>query len=74
MAGKTQESVTNIERHAPQSSRGRERRARILKAATDLFLKTGYGDTSIDAIVEKSGGSKATLYTYFPTRMICFER
>ena len=68
LAGKTQESVTNIERHAPQSSRGRERRARILKAATDLFLKTGYGDTSIDAIVEKSGGSKATLYTYFPTK------
>lgn len=68
MAGKRQGSVADINRHAPQSSRGRERRARILKAATELFLKTGYGETSIDAIVEKSGGSKATLYAYFPTK------
>jgi len=52
----------------PASSRGLERQARILKAATELFLKGGYGETSIDAIVEKSGGSKATLYSYFPTK------
>lgn len=53
---------------APTSSRGRERMARILDAATELFLKDGYGATSIDAILEVSGGSKATLYTYFPTK------
>lgn len=52
----------------PVSSRGQERQARILQAATTLFLKTGYGETSIDAIVEQSGGSKATLYSYFPTK------
>ena len=60
--------MTELSRQAPHSSRGRERRARILKAATELFLQAGYGDTSIDAIVERSGGSKATLYTYFPTK------
>lgn len=60
--------VVDIDSRQPQSARGRERRARILEAATELFLQTGYADTSIDAIVEKSGGSKATLYTYFPTK------
>ncbi len=57
----------------PASSRGQERQARILGAATTLFLKTGYGDTSIDAIVEQSGGSKATLYSYFPTKAALFR-
>lgn len=52
----------------PASVRGQERQARILKAATELFLREGYGATSIDAIVEKSGGSKATLYSYYPTK------
>jgi TetR/AcrR family transcriptional regulator, mexJK operon transcriptional repressor len=52
----------------PNSSRGRERLARILDAATDLFLRDGYGATSIDSILEVSGGSKATLYNYFPTK------
>lgn len=52
----------------PQSSRGRERLAKILEAATELFLRDGYGATSIDSILERSGGSKATLYSYFPTK------
>lgn len=52
----------------PNSSRGRERLARILDAATELFLRDGYGETSIDSILEVSGGSKATLYNYFPTK------
>ena len=52
----------------PVSLRGQERQARILQAATELFLETGFGATSIDAIVERSGGSKATLYSYYPTK------
>jgi len=55
------------------SARGRQRKARILAAATTLFLKVGYGATSIDAIVEKSGGSKATLYSFFPTKADLFR-
>jgi TetR/AcrR family transcriptional regulator, mexJK operon transcriptional repressor len=53
---------------SPKSSRGRKRRERILAAATELFLQNGYGATSIDSIVECSGGSKATIYSYFPTK------
>jgi len=57
----------------PVSSRGQQRKVKILSAATDLFLSAGYGETSIDAIVEKSGGSKATLYSYFPTKADLFR-
>ena len=55
------------------SSRGQQRKAKILTAATTLFLSDGYGETSIDAIVEKSGGSKATLYSYYPTKADLFR-
>lgn len=58
---------------ARRSSRGQKRQDKILQAATALFLKTGYGDTSIDVIVERSGGSKATLYSYFPTKADLFR-
>ena len=57
----------------PVSTRGQERQARILKAASELFLQEGYGETPIDAIVERSGGSKATLYSYFPTKGALFR-
>ena len=60
--------LTKVQKVAPQSSRGRERHARILCAATELFLRDGYAETSIDSILELSGGSKATLYSYFPTK------
>lgn len=55
------------------SSRGQQRKAKILSAATRLFLSEGFGETSIDAIVEKSGGSKATLYSYYPTKADLFR-
>ena len=55
------------------SSRGEQRKAKILSAATKLFLSDGYGETSIDAIVEKSGGSKATLYSYYPSKADLFR-
>lgn len=53
---------------APSSKRGQLRKASILKAATTLFLKHGYGETSVNMIVARSGGSKATFYSYFPTK------
>jgi AcrR family transcriptional regulator len=44
-----------------------------LEAATELFLKVGYEQTSIDAILLQSGGSKSTLYAYFPTKEDLFR-
>ncbi len=57
----------------PQSARGKARLARMLAAATELFLRDGYEQTSIDAILVQSGGSKATLYAYFPTKEDLFR-
>jgi AcrR family transcriptional regulator len=45
----------------------------MLGAATELFLRDGYEQTSIDAILVQSGGSKATLYAYFPTKEDLFR-
>lgn len=64
----TSKESTATQAVEPQSSRGRERYTRIIAAATDLFLRDGYSETSIDRILELSGGSKATLYSYFPTK------
>jgi TetR/AcrR family transcriptional regulator, mexJK operon transcriptional repressor len=57
----------------PQSARGRARLQRMLAAAAELFLRDGYDKTSIDAILVLSGGSKATLYAYFPTKEDLFR-
>lgn len=62
-----------IHRIEPQSARGRARLAKILDAATELFLKVGYEQASIDAILLQSGGSKSTLYAYFPTKEDLFR-
>lgn len=66
-------SVPMINRLEPQSARGRARLNKILDAATGLFLKVGYEQTSIDAILLQSGGSKSTLYAYFPTKEDLFR-
>jgi AcrR family transcriptional regulator len=62
-----------IHRLEPQSARGRARLNKILEAATDLFLRVGFEQTSIDAILLQSGGSKSTLYAYFPTKEDLFR-
>jgi len=48
----------------PQA-RGLARREAMLRAATELFLEKGYDDTSLAEIVERSKGSRSTLYEQF---------
>jgi AcrR family transcriptional regulator len=45
-----------------------ERRRAILDAATDLFHEVGYERASMAAISARVGGSKQTLYSYFPSK------
>jgi TetR/AcrR family transcriptional repressor of mexJK operon len=40
-------------------------REALLEAAAAVFLERGYGGASIDAVVERAGGSKATVYALF---------
>jgi TetR/AcrR family transcriptional repressor of mexJK operon len=59
---------TNRQATVPSSRRGHQRKASIVKAATTLFLENGYSETSVNTIVARSGGSKATFYSYFPSK------
>jgi AcrR family transcriptional regulator len=43
-------------------------RERILSVASDLFTNQGINATSVDAIVEKAGIAKVTLYKYFKSK------
>jgi len=47
-------------------------RERILEAATQLFLATGYGSTSIEAVAARAGVSKRTLYDRFADKSTLF--
>ena len=44
------------------------KRAEILAAATEVFFDEGYARASMDRVLAKVGGSKRTLYNYFPSK------
>ena len=47
---------------------------KIVEAASELFFEQGYQATTIDHVVERSGVSRPTLYTYFKTKEeLCIE-
>lgn len=54
-------------------SKPEERREHILDVAADVFASEGYGATSMSSIAARLGGSKATLYKYFPSKEHLFE-
>lgn len=41
---------------------------RILAASREIFLTHGYGGTAIDDITDLAGVSRASFYTYFPSK------
>src|SRR5580658_807520 len=57
---------------APAASRGRPRseRARqaILASAAELLLARGLAAVSMDAVAERAGVSKATIYRWWPSK------
>jgi TetR/AcrR family transcriptional repressor of mexJK operon len=42
--------------------------AQVLNAAKTVFLRDGYGATSMDAVAREAGVSKATLYAHFTSK------
>jgi AcrR family transcriptional regulator len=48
--------------------RTEEKRDEIVRIATELFEKHGFERCSMAALSERLGGSKATLYGYFPSK------
>lgn len=50
---------------------GGDCRARLLQAATEMFIAEGYG-TSVDRIAAQAGVAKQTLYNHFPSKADLF--
>jgi AcrR family transcriptional regulator len=48
-----------------QSKQARSKQEKILDVAAELFLERGYDAVSLDDILERAGGSKTTLYSYY---------
>src|SRR5438067_4271028 len=48
--------------------RTEQKRDEIVRIASELFEKHGYDRCSMAALSERLGGSKATLYGYFPSQ------
>ncbi len=52
----------------PAKLRRELKREAILAAAKQLFFAEGYANVSMHRVVERVGGSKATLYSHFPSK------
>ncbi len=57
---------------AQLKSRSDVRRETILRVAAEIFLEEGYAAASMSAIAARLGGSKGTLYNYFPSKTDLF--
>ena len=55
------------------SEKGKKRYELIVKTALELFLKNGYEKTSLSDIVAISGGSLASIYTFFESKEGLFQ-
>lgn len=56
-----------------REARRNDRRAAIIAVAYSSFLERGYAATTMSGIASKIGGSKATLWNYFPSKEALFE-
>ena len=57
---------------APRPRTSAARRNAFVTVARDAFFSRGYGGTSMSSIAAKVGGSKTTLWTYFPSKQDLF--
>jgi TetR/AcrR family transcriptional repressor of mexJK operon len=57
----------------PGRRKSEEKRASILCAAGDLFLTRGFAGTSMDAVTERAGVSKQTVYSHFSSKEDLFR-
>lgn len=53
--------------------RSQEKHLAIIDAAKELFLEAGFGPTSMDAVAERAGVSKRTVYSHFESKEALFD-
>src|SRR6187431_2051724 len=56
-----------------RKGRPNDRREALLQAAAEVFFEQGYAATSIDAIIERAGGSKRNIYNEFGNKQGLFS-
>ena len=49
-----------------------KKRDSIIKSALSAFLELGYGGTTMDEVVKRAGGSKASIYKHFKNKEYLF--
>ncbi len=73
----TLESALSIEMipdsTAPLDDAATARRKAFVDAAREAFFTNGYAGTTMSSIASKVGGSKTTLWSYFPSKEDLFE-
>lgn len=55
-------------REIRRTERGEQRRQALMEAARQVFLEQGYEGASIEEVMRRVGGSKASLYSYFGSK------
>jgi len=58
---------------AVESVRRQNKRAELLKVATDQFLSQGYEGLSLDTVIARAGGTKSNVYTLFGDKARLFQ-
>lgn len=61
-------SEGSLKSRLPQRQRGRDRVARLMEAATALFLEKGFEAATMTEIAARAGASIGSLYLFFPTK------
>src|SRR4051812_32411734 len=61
---------TNKKEIAPRAGRPRDEvaKARILEASLELLEEQGFANTTMDAVADRAGASKATIYRWWPNK------
>lgn len=62
------ETAPSAEPAPRRNGRGESRRSALLAAAREMFLERGYERASVDDVMRRVGGSKASLYRYFGSK------
>lgn len=65
-------TVTHTPTRNPALAKNSPKHTQIMTAAHRLFLRAGYGATTMDAIAEEAGVSKRTVYSHFGSKEALF--
>jgi AcrR family transcriptional regulator len=61
--------AAEIEQRSPGRPRDEAAKERILEAALELLEELGFAQVTCDAIAQRSGASKATIYRWWPNKV-----